>query len=111
MFFLKKKLLMQGVISTAICYWLLVWVVEKKGPVFGAVFSPLSLIITAIFSAILLQETLHWGRSALLDPSVPSQITRFLNVFVCFAVFLELCCWFWGFMGFYGGRLRKQKWR
>lgn len=50
-----------GVISTAICYWLLVWVVEKKGPVFGAVFSPLALIITAVFSAIMFQETLHWG--------------------------------------------------
>ncbi|KAG6435847.1 hypothetical protein SASPL_100726 [Salvia splendens] len=50
-----------GAISTAICYWLIVWVVEKKGPVFGAAFSPLALIITAVFSAALLQETLHWG--------------------------------------------------
>ncbi|KAI3464684.1 hypothetical protein Pfo_021347 [Paulownia fortunei] len=50
-----------GVIVTAITYWLQVWVVEKKGPVFTAVFSPLALIITAIFSALLFQETLHWG--------------------------------------------------
>ncbi|XP_051123975.1 uncharacterized protein LOC127246574 [Andrographis paniculata] len=50
-----------GLIVTAISYWLQVWVVEKKGPVFTAVFSPLALIITAIFSAVLFQETLHWG--------------------------------------------------
>uniref|UniRef100_A0A5B7A061 WAT1-related protein n=1 Tax=Davidia involucrata TaxID=16924 RepID=A0A5B7A061_DAVIN len=50
-----------GVIVTGITYWLQVWVVEKKGPVFTAVFSPLALILTAIFSAILFKETLHWG--------------------------------------------------
>ncbi|KAL2503728.1 WAT1-related protein [Abeliophyllum distichum] len=50
-----------GVIVTGFTYWLQVWVVEKKGPVFTSVFSPLALILTAIFSAILFKETLHWG--------------------------------------------------
>ncbi|KAL2467933.1 WAT1-related protein [Forsythia ovata] len=50
-----------GVIVAGFTYWLQVWVVEKKGPVFTAVFSPLALILTAIFSAILFKETLHWG--------------------------------------------------
>ncbi|CAA2964176.1 WAT1-related At1g43650 [Olea europaea subsp. europaea] len=50
-----------GVIVTGFTYFLQVWVVEKKGPVFTAVFSPLALILTAIFSAILFKETLHWG--------------------------------------------------
>ncbi|KAK3021239.1 hypothetical protein RJ639_045140 [Escallonia herrerae] len=50
-----------GVIITAITYWLQVWAVEKKGPVFTAMFSPLALVITAVFSALLFKETLHWG--------------------------------------------------
>ncbi|XP_051124157.1 WAT1-related protein At1g43650-like [Andrographis paniculata] len=50
-----------GVIVQGFGYWLLAWIVEKKGPVFSAAFSPLSLVITAIFSAIFFQETLHWG--------------------------------------------------
>ncbi|CAK9154157.1 unnamed protein product [Ilex paraguariensis] len=50
-----------GVIVTGITYWLQVWIVEKKGPVFTAMFTPLTLIITAIFSALLFKETLHWG--------------------------------------------------
>ncbi|XP_020547787.1 WAT1-related protein At1g09380-like [Sesamum indicum] len=52
-----------GVVVTGISYSLLVWVIEKRGPVFPAMFSPLPLIMTAIFSAIFLHETLHWGRS------------------------------------------------
>ncbi|KAA8537897.1 hypothetical protein F0562_027523 [Nyssa sinensis] len=50
-----------GIIVTGITYWLQVWAVEKKGPVFTAVFSPLALILTAVFSALFFKETLHWG--------------------------------------------------
>ncbi|CAK9313488.1 unnamed protein product [Citrullus colocynthis] len=50
-----------GVIVTGMTYWLQIWSVEKKGPVFTAMFTPLALIITAIFSALLWKETLHWG--------------------------------------------------
>ncbi|KAA8546565.1 hypothetical protein F0562_002696 [Nyssa sinensis] len=50
-----------GVVVTGLSYWLQVWVVEKKGPVFTAIFSPLALILTAIFSAIFFKENLHWG--------------------------------------------------
>ncbi|GLT62614.1 hypothetical protein SLA2020_352360 [Shorea laevis] len=50
-----------GVIVTGITYWLQVWVIEKKGPVFTAIFTPISLIVTAIFSAFLWKETLRWG--------------------------------------------------
>ncbi|OWM85043.1 WAT1-related protein At1g43650 [Punica granatum] len=51
-----------GVIVTGITYWLQVWAVEKKGPVFTAMFTPLALVVTAIFSAFLWKETLYWGR-------------------------------------------------
>ncbi|XVE60137.1 hypothetical protein DITRI_Ditri05aG0103200 [Diplodiscus trichospermus] len=50
-----------GVIVTGITYWLQVWTIEKKGPVFTAIFTPLALVITALFSAFLWKETLLWG--------------------------------------------------
>ncbi|KAG6602184.1 WAT1-related protein, partial [Cucurbita argyrosperma subsp. argyrosperma] len=50
-----------GVIVTGMTYWLQIWTVEKKGPVFTAMFTPLALIITAIFSALVWKEALHWG--------------------------------------------------
>ncbi|KAL3845434.1 hypothetical protein ACJIZ3_002837 [Penstemon smallii] len=50
-----------GIVVTGVTYWWQVWVVAKKGPVFTAVFGPLALAITAIFSALFLNETLHGG--------------------------------------------------
>lgn len=54
--------LLQGVVVTGVTYWLQLWVVEKKGPLFVAAFTPLALIITAIISMFLWKEILHWGR-------------------------------------------------
>ncbi|XP_055834815.1 WAT1-related protein At1g43650-like [Solanum dulcamara] len=50
-----------GVIVTGLTYWIQLWTVEKKGPVFVSMFTPLSLIITAIVSAFLWNETLYVG--------------------------------------------------
>ncbi|CAA0810011.1 WAT1-related protein [Striga hermonthica] len=50
-----------GIVVSAINYSMQVWVVEKKGPVFTAIFSPLALVLTALFSAILFHESLYWG--------------------------------------------------
>ncbi|KAB2635241.1 WAT1-related protein [Pyrus ussuriensis x Pyrus communis] len=50
-----------GVVVTGITYWLQVWAIEKKGPVFTAMFTPLSLIITAIFSALIWKEAIYWA--------------------------------------------------
>ncbi|KAJ4952754.1 hypothetical protein NE237_029586 [Protea cynaroides] len=50
-----------GIIVTGLTYWLQVWCIEKKGPVFIALFTPLALLITAIFSAFMWKDTLHWG--------------------------------------------------
>lgn len=62
-FLLKASIVSwQGIIVTGITYWLQVWAIEKKGPVFTAMFTPLALIITAIFSALIWKEALHWGR-------------------------------------------------
>lgn len=50
-----------GVMGTAFGFWLRVWAIEKKGPVFAGMFSPLSLILTVIFSAIVWKEIYHLG--------------------------------------------------
>ncbi|XP_021887911.1 WAT1-related protein At1g43650 [Carica papaya] len=50
-----------GIVVNGITYWLQVWAIEKKGPVFTAMFTPLALIITAIFSTFIWKETLYWG--------------------------------------------------
>ncbi|KAF5177584.1 Wat1-related protein [Thalictrum thalictroides] len=50
-----------GIVVTGITYWLQVWCIEKKGPVFTSMFTPLALLITAIVSAFLWKETMHWG--------------------------------------------------
>ncbi|KAF7812853.1 WAT1-related protein [Senna tora] len=50
-----------GVIVTGITYWLQVCTIEEKGPVFTAMFTPLALVITAVFSVVLWRETLQWG--------------------------------------------------
>ncbi|XP_012066011.2 WAT1-related protein At1g43650 isoform X1 [Jatropha curcas] len=50
-----------GIVVNGISYWLQVWTIEKKGPVFASMFTPLALVITAILSAFLWKETLHWG--------------------------------------------------
>lgn len=56
----------QGVLVAGLSYWLRAWVIEIKGPVFTAMFTPLSLIVTAVFSSIFWKETPHLGRFILL---------------------------------------------
>ncbi|XP_044510334.1 WAT1-related protein At1g43650-like isoform X2 [Mangifera indica] len=53
-----------GVVVNGITYLLQVWAIEKKGPVFAALFTPVALIVTAIFSAFFFKEILYWGSVA-----------------------------------------------
>ncbi|KAK6115036.1 hypothetical protein DH2020_007305 [Rehmannia glutinosa] len=50
-----------GVVVTGISYWLQLWAVEKKGPLYAATFTPLILIFTAILSAFMWKEVLYLG--------------------------------------------------
>ncbi|KAH6835232.1 hypothetical protein C2S53_003421 [Perilla frutescens var. hirtella] len=50
-----------GVVVTGLSYWLFLWAVESKGPLFTAAFTPLQLIFTAFFSAFLWKEMLNVG--------------------------------------------------
>ncbi|GMN33313.1 hypothetical protein TIFTF001_004103 [Ficus carica] len=50
-----------GIVVTGVTYYLQAWVIEKKGPVFLAMWTPLALIITMFSSAILLGEVITLG--------------------------------------------------
>ncbi|KAL8524495.1 hypothetical protein ACS0TY_014184 [Phlomoides rotata] len=50
-----------GIVVTGLSYWLQLWVVENKGPLFAASFTPLILIFTAILSAFIWKEILYLG--------------------------------------------------
>ncbi|KAJ6998189.1 hypothetical protein NC653_014403 [Populus alba x Populus x berolinensis] len=58
---LTFNMVSKGIVVTGITYWLQIWTIEKKGPVFTSMFTPFALIITAIFSAFLWKETFNWG--------------------------------------------------
>ncbi|KAJ8531272.1 hypothetical protein K7X08_026706 [Anisodus acutangulus] len=50
-----------GVLVTGLSYWLRAWVIEIKGPVFTAMFTPIALIVTAFFSFIFWKEIPRLG--------------------------------------------------
>ncbi|RDX69325.1 WAT1-related protein [Mucuna pruriens] len=54
--------LLAGIMVTGVTYYLQTWVIEKKGPVFLAMSTPLALIITIFASAIILGDIISLGR-------------------------------------------------
>ncbi|CAA2966721.1 WAT1-related At1g43650-like isoform X1 [Olea europaea subsp. europaea] len=58
---LSARIILQGVVISALVYWLQTWCISKKGRVFAAMFSPLILVIVGIFSAIVFAERLYLG--------------------------------------------------
>ncbi|RWR87743.1 WAT1-related protein [Cinnamomum micranthum f. kanehirae] len=50
-----------GLFVSGVSYWLQLWCIEKKGPVYVAMFSPLSVLITAIIAAVVWAELLYLG--------------------------------------------------
>ncbi|GFY93894.1 nodulin MtN21 /EamA-like transporter family protein [Actinidia rufa] len=54
-------LVLQGIVVTGMTYYLQTWVIEKKGPVFLAMSTPLALIFTIFSSALLLGEIISLG--------------------------------------------------
>ncbi|XP_045819231.1 WAT1-related protein At5g64700-like isoform X3 [Trifolium pratense] len=54
-------MVLQGIIVTGVTYYLMTWVIEKKGPVFLAMSTPLALIITIFSSVILLGDIISLG--------------------------------------------------
>ncbi|XP_028766018.1 WAT1-related protein At5g64700 [Neltuma alba] len=50
-----------GIVVTGVTFYMQAWVIEKKGPVFLSMSTPLALIITIFSSAILLGEVMSLG--------------------------------------------------
>lgn len=61
-FTIRNDVWMQGVVSSAVTYYIQGVIMEEKGPVFVSSFSPLSMIIVAILSSFLFSEELYLGR-------------------------------------------------
>lgn len=54
--------LQQGVVMSAVVYFVQLWCTEVKGPVFVTMFNPLSTILTAAITYFVLGENLYVGR-------------------------------------------------
>ncbi|KAL1225511.1 WAT1-related protein [Cardamine amara subsp. amara] len=50
-----------GVVASALAFCLMSWAMQRKGPLYVSVFSPLLLVVVAIFSWTLLEEKLYTG--------------------------------------------------
>uniref|UniRef100_A0A0A9D1Z4 WAT1-related protein n=1 Tax=Arundo donax TaxID=35708 RepID=A0A0A9D1Z4_ARUDO len=50
-----------GVFASGVNFFLLSWCISVKGPLYSAIFTPLSAVITAILSVLFLHEELHVG--------------------------------------------------
>ncbi|KAG4913853.1 hypothetical protein JHK82_054440 [Glycine max] len=50
-----------GIFCTGLAYCLMSWTIERKGPLYVSVFTPLQLVLTAILSWALLREKLYVG--------------------------------------------------
>ncbi|KAA8546969.1 hypothetical protein F0562_003398 [Nyssa sinensis] len=50
-----------GIVVTGVTYYLQAWVIEKKGPVFLAMSTPLALVFTIFSSALLLGDIISLG--------------------------------------------------
>lgn len=50
-----------GIVVTGVTFYLQAWIIEKKGPVFLAMSTPVNLVFTMFFSAILLCEIITLG--------------------------------------------------
>ncbi|PRQ16786.1 putative EamA domain-containing protein [Rosa chinensis] len=68
-----------GFVSSALVYYLQTWCISYKGPVFTAMFSPLQVIIVALFSAFAFAERLHVG-----------------SLIGAFLIIVGLYCFLWG---------------
>lgn len=50
-----------GIVGSGISIFAQAWVIERRGPVFSAMFNPLNTVIVTIFASIFLQERIYFG--------------------------------------------------
>ncbi|KAG6519087.1 hypothetical protein ZIOFF_022576 [Zingiber officinale] len=51
----------QGIFCTGLGFFIIMWCVKERGPVFVTMFSPLSSVVVAIMEPLLLHEQLTWS--------------------------------------------------
>ncbi|KAL5551186.1 hypothetical protein UlMin_001362 [Ulmus minor] len=87
-----------GVFTSGLVYFVQTWCISNKGPVFSSMFTPLQLVIVAIFSAFAFAERLHvvslvgafvivvglycvlWGkRNDNVEPAGPAEVPKDLD--------------------------------
>ena len=66
---IKLNTFLQGVFASGANFFLQSWCISVKGPLYSAIFTPLSAVITTILSTLFLHEELHIGRYAQCDTS------------------------------------------
>lgn len=52
----------QGVVGSGISIFAQSWIIQKRGPVFSAMFNPLNTVIVTFFASIFLKEQIYVGR-------------------------------------------------
>ncbi|GJT76307.1 WAT1-related protein [Tanacetum coccineum] len=55
------SLLYAGIVGSGISIFAQSWIIQKRGPVFSAMFNPLNTVVVAIFASIFLQEQIYVG--------------------------------------------------
>lgn len=58
----KNNEKLQGIIVSGLAFYLQLWCLEKKGPVFTAIWQPLSFLVTLACSSFFLGEMIKLGR-------------------------------------------------
>ncbi|CAH2062589.1 unnamed protein product [Thlaspi arvense] len=53
-----------GALYAGLTYWLRIWVIDKKGPVFSGHFHPIRARLYGLLFCNLVKESLHWGSKA-----------------------------------------------
>ncbi|GER35101.1 nodulin MtN21 /EamA-like transporter family protein [Striga asiatica] len=56
-----QSFIIAGIVVTGVTFYLQTWVVEKKGPVFLAMTTPLIMVFTIVLSAFILGEIISFG--------------------------------------------------
>lgn len=90
-------------IQLAVSFFLQAWCVSRKGPLFSALFNPLSTVIVTFFGALYLKEQTYLGRYVLLVSFLTSFSLFLMSIFIGFssllgalAVILGLYIVLWG---------------
>jgi hypothetical protein len=66
----------QGVIVTALSYYMQMWTIAKRGPVFLAMSMPLTFVFTIVISSFVIGDAVSLGRSVYTCCSVVVHIYR-----------------------------------